>query len=1042
MRTFTALLVFLLLISIPIRAVEPNPTGLRRPQLQSNMDMNFYSLSNGNAITVTGLVTAASYRGDGSQLTGVGGASQTPITQDINGAGHSQTNLANVAANLFFGSAAGMTNVPSLGQSTNLYKMFQFTALMQSLVPTTNRPAKIMAFGDSTCAEYFRSAGRALADTIAANYGYYSTSVEDDGNGLSWIPTYTNAYATASDTNYFSAYFVITNTGTITWTNFEASDGRYRASAIEIRFIQQPGGGTFKLQTDRSGSFVDEAIIFDLGFSYNLLSTNVVLLVGNTASLHFRLVGVSGTHYITDIITTRSISQNDKLQLTFGGQGGFGLDHFMTCNSNTIWTAFHLIAPDLLVFKMDHEASIVGSEITNLQNFITIVTNASPSTLVMFIDNPPMAADPATNAFTIIPIEKQMAASINGIFVDIAAFALDTNYVQNSGTLNYLNDGLHPTIQYYQQLLAPFYQYWNFHPSALSVGLVPQDGVQFAKIGVGSPPSSNPDISIVGATSRGGGNWDIRSSPGSLSSQLEFNGGPSLFGDGSSTWIEWGPSGNFLWVQGGTQRGASDSSGGFWFGPTNGTSGSGDVTIENWLTVQGPQTNSSITAPSGGFLSIDNLGGQAAGTFGSGLSYNTSTHVLTATGGGGSATNAINNLNGTGTNTAIFYSFSVTNNFDGSYFFLDTTNNAWGFIQTNGNKWVYTNGVQSGVGTNTLWASNIVATGWIAASNAVYASSFQGTVGVSNLAGTISAANMPAFSGVVTTSAGSTVTSFGSFSSATLKAAMTDYNGNWWTNILGTALTGASPTNAIGVIQTNGVQLATGQGTLNINAGANVTVTGSSAGSVATVTIAAAGAASSNGGALTNLNYGTLTGGVMVATFDGSYLWPGDTLPATWTTNTPSLSSIAIQSAGPSIKAWSISQSATNQWLLQWRIPEEWDGQPVTPVITVISGTNSVPANALTNTWGCSAALVGTALGTAQLLTNKLPAVTGGLSKTNWDFPPVTIAGSPLPGDYVQFQFQSRAGVTPWSTTNLELLAAVAIRYTATNAQNNAIQRP
>jgi hypothetical protein len=43
-------------------------------------------------------------------------------------------------------------------------------------------------------------------------------------------------------------------------------------------------------------------------------------------------------------------------------------------------------------------------------------------------------------------------------------------------------------------------------------------------------------------------------------------------------------------------------------------------------------------------------------------------------------------------------------------------------------------------------------------------------------------------------------------------------------------------------VQTNGVQLATGQGTLNINAGANVTVTGSSAGSVATVTIASTGA--------------------------------------------------------------------------------------------------------------------------------------------------------------------------------------------------------
>lgn len=54
--------------------------------------------------------------------------------------------------------------------------------------------------------------------------------------------------------------------------------------------------------------------------------------------------------------------------------------------------------------------------------------------------------------------------------------------------------------------------------------------------------------------------------------------------------------------------------------------------------------------------------------------------------------------------------------------------------------------------------------------------------------GTIPAARMPAFSGVITTSAGSTVTSFGSFSSATLRAAINDETGT------GLAVFNTSPT--------------------------------------------------------------------------------------------------------------------------------------------------------------------------------------------------------------------------------------------------------
>lgn len=57
--------------------------------------------------------------------------------------------------------------------------------------------------------------------------------------------------------------------------------------------------------------------------------------------------------------------------------------------------------------------------------------------------------------------------------------------------------------------------------------------------------------------------------------------------------------------------------------------------------------------------------------------------------------------------------------------------------------------------TNTLAVSNFLATGWIACSNAIYAGSFQGTVGVSNLSGTIAAGNIGTFTGDVTSAGGS-----------------------------------------------------------------------------------------------------------------------------------------------------------------------------------------------------------------------------------------------------------------------------------------------
>lgn len=81
--------------------------------------------------------------------------------------------------------------------------------------------------------------------------------------------------------------------------------------------------------------------------------------------------------------------------------------------------------------------------------------------------------------------------------------------------------------------------------------------------------------------------------------------------------------------------------------PTN-TDWISNLVATGWALLQGAETNSSITAASGGFLAIDNLGGRSAGTFGAGLTF--SGGVLSANNSG----SYILSLNGFGTNTTFY----------------------------------------------------------------------------------------------------------------------------------------------------------------------------------------------------------------------------------------------------------------------------------------------------------------------------------------------------------------------------------------------------
>jgi hypothetical protein len=218
-------------------------------------------------------------------------------------------------------------------------------------------------------------------------------------------------------------------------------------------------------------------------------------------------------------------------------------------------------------------------------------------------------------------------------------------------------------------------------------------------------------------------------------------------------------------------------------GLTNGL-GSAAFTLSSAYDAAGTATAATNT------LSANALTNKLTGQVGTNVfSASTMAYLASLAGsGGGSATNAIGNINGLGTNTTLYNFLLLSGNFtnqngratgtntvtgaswdvgtNADYRFVDAygtisafgTNwslyqqtNGFGYGMTNNNFWTST-------GTNISWGQSEVLTNYLAVSNSVYALSFQGTVGVSNLAGVISAVNAWALTGDVTSSPGSAAT--------------------------------------------------------------------------------------------------------------------------------------------------------------------------------------------------------------------------------------------------------------------------------------------
>lgn len=502
----------------------------------------------------------------------------TTFAKLVAGNGGGLSNVTAVVAGTATNTSAGIPiNTMTVGNSVNLWKMGAINSQLLTR-DTTVKPVTVIAFGDSTT-EYPRSPITVLADTLASSYGYQETDFLDQGNNVWWNWTMAGGTtAPNADTNFFSWYFSIPATGTLLLTNLYSPTGVGLLQGVEVFYVVTPGGGIFKLRSDRSGAFADEAAINTQGSSYDFRSTNVIFTAGNVASCRLQFVGVSGTNVVPRPGFIRTLSKtNDKLKYLQLGQGGHGLTGFLSVNSNTMWTCFKVLSPDLFAYKTIQQPDSVPTTISNLNYLSFLVTNASPGCTMLFFGTPPVPVD-VSQAYAPWNSIVQSYCQTNGhIFADLASSVADTNWLANNGGFT-SNDGLHPTIQSYHAMLKSIFAQWGWKPADPSSQITRYD-----RVNIGGQAIADDHVRLQVSGSHSGGTLQVALSDGFPGVQLWANGTPSLDLGSEHFWsIRHG--GEALSLNGSSVDGGIAPNGAYFIGPYNPATlayNAGDLRVSN-----------------------------------------------------------------------------------------------------------------------------------------------------------------------------------------------------------------------------------------------------------------------------------------------------------------------------------------------------------------------------------------------------------------------------------------------------------------------------
>lgn len=500
--------------------------------------------------------------------------------------------------------AVGDLPMSPLGQSINLERLFR-TMYLTKTRNTATAPISIIAFGDST-SEDARSAYRAICDQLALNFGYQEAQ-QDNSRGinqyytLSGVPVLLNA-----DANWWIPHFIMFPGDSITVSNNLATDGTIPLNAIRQPYLQWTNGGTFRIDFDNPPGTWTPAVTINANAA-NYIGENItnvlVTISGAITPTHFRIVALTGTNYIAQyagLILTPNPGTS-KIRAHHLGQGGIGMNTFMSCNTNVQASCWSNLAPDLVIVGLKNNEQATTAE--NLWKLYNSTTNTAPGCDFLFVGTTPSQAAPYLDWPLVNATERAFCVS-NGIayldsaaltpMYDLALTNADTNWMFANGWFT-SNDGIHATLDYWNGILQPFYRFIGlqaspnlsgFRADRMFIGATPDQGVTNALV------VANPAISS--------GIWKVTPIQGQTGVRTIVNGSVTEANDGVNSIHSVGTSGRHFWeYNNGTAFGGQTTPSGSWyFGDSSSAPDNtvGNVFIEHSLYTGGPFTNAGLTS--------------------------------------------------------------------------------------------------------------------------------------------------------------------------------------------------------------------------------------------------------------------------------------------------------------------------------------------------------------------------------------------------------------------------------------------------------------